>query len=471
MKKNVFPLSLSLLLCIAVLCGCTEGDEPIAATDGSTLTIHATADGFTAADGADTRASENGYITKFTIGDEIGVFAVDKDGAVIADCKNVKCTRNADGFWTADASVPVYYYTGAKYFAYYPYKSELSAKNITNVSGIVDYFNKNIVTDQGTYDKYTACDLMTTLHVPPIVFVGKKTLSFTLTHQMSLIEISLPVQKYKTSDAADAYEYAEPAINATFSMTKEGGATSPITPYNMGNGIYRYIVPGNTTCTIEGEFHLNSKVINYKKEISSLASGSYERVNVTYSDGSATPAVRPLAVGDFYYSDGGIIPGTTDNPPVEGCIGVIYCVDNSFITNNSTKKTDGGYTHALVVALKDASTSSTWDNAGSAVSGYQTTVAVPSNSSGWYWPNYDELKYICWGNNSSQSMNGKDALNTQFVKLNTVSSGSADTFVNDAYWSSTVHSDYTAYRVDFTDDYAVGSSKGINYRVRCSLAF
>ena len=293
MKKNLFPFSLLLLLCITALCGCTEGDEPIAATDGTTLTIRATAAGFTSADGADTRASENGYITNFTTGDEIGVFAVDKDGAVIADCKNVKCTRNADGFWTADASVPVYYYTGAKYFAYYPYKSELSAKNITDVSGIVDYFNKNIVTDQGTYDKYTACDLMTTpQNVSPTVFGGKKTLSFIFTHQMSLIEISLPVQKYKTSDAAGAYEYAEPAINATFSMTKEGGATSPITPYNMGNGIYRYIVPGNTTCTIEGEFHLNSKVINYKKEISSLASGFYERVNVTYSDGSATLALH-----------------------------------------------------------------------------------------------------------------------------------------------------------------------------------
>ena len=289
MKKNLFPFSLLLLLCITALCGCTEGDEPIAAADGTTLTIRATAAGFTSADGADTRASENGYITNFTTGDEIGVFAVDKDGAVIADCKNVKCIRNADGSWSADALAPVYYYIDAQYFAYYPYKSELPAENITDVSGIVDYFNKNIVTDQGTYDNYTAWDLMTAALVLPD---GNKTLSFSFTHQMSLIEISLPVQKYKTSDAADAYEYAEPAINATFSMTKEGGATSPITPYNMGNGIYRYIVPGNTTCTIEGEFHLNSKVINYKKEISSLASGFYERVNVTYSDGSATLALH-----------------------------------------------------------------------------------------------------------------------------------------------------------------------------------
>lgn len=470
MKKNLFQLSLLFSLCIAALCGCAEHDEPITAAPGIPLTIRATAGGFTAADGADTRASESNYTTNFTADDAIGVFAV-KNGAVIADCKNVKCTYDATTqTWTADATI--YYYTGATYFAYYPYESGLSTDGITDVSGIVDYFNKNITTDQGSYDKYTACDLMTATAASPGT---DKTLSFNFEHKMSLIEIALPVQKYKTSEQPGAYEYSFPVIGATFSIVPNGtnGTVSSIIPYNISKGVYRCIIPAGTSYTVSGEFVAGGNTITYSKESLSLSAGNYKRLNVTYNGAPSTSVnVRPLAVGDFYYSDGSIVPGTTDNPPVEGCIGVIYCVDNSFITSNSTKKVTGGYTHALVVALKDASTSSTWHDAGNAVSSYQNTVAVPSNSSDWYWPNWDELKYICWGSSSTQSTNGKTALNTQFEKLNTVSSGSADGFGGDGYWSSSEFSGgRSAYNVAFDSGNAGWNLKIYYRRVRCSLAF
>ena len=465
MKKNVFPLSLSLLLCIAALCGCTEGDEPIAATDGSTLTIHATADGFTAADGADTRASENGYITTFTAGDEIGVFAV-KNGAVIADCKNVKCIRNADGSWSADALAPVYYYIDAQYFAYYPYKSELPAENITDVSGIVDYFNKNIATDQGTYDNYTAWDLMTAALVLPD---GNKTLSFSFTHQMSLIEISLPVQKYKTSDAADAYEYAEPAINATFSITKEDAPT-PIIPYNTGKGVYRYIVPAETSCTVAGEFQkVAGTTIGYKSSTLSLSTGKYKLLNVTYDGAPTTITERALAAGDFYYSDGGIVPGDAQSPPSTGCIGIIFWVGDATKEDRTLKADHKGCTHGLVIALTEYvkfwqgrnspsvqnwldnnkrdvylsvytmdniqgynNTKATEEfnkgvNSGDIVYGvdevinYRKTVSAPSTSSDWYLPSAKEL--TLWD---------RDAINNKLSKI----SGATTISASD-YWSLT----------------------------------
>ena len=380
MKKNISPLSLLFLLCVAALCGCTDDDDPISVTDGTPLTIHATADGFTSTDGVNTRAMENGYTTTFTTGDAIGVFAVDKNGAVIADCKNVKCTYSADGSWTAESSAPVYYYTGAQYFAYYPYKSELSAENITEVSGIVDYFNKNIATDQSTYAKYTACDLMTTTqNVSPTTSGGNKSLSFSFTHRMSLIEISLPMQKYKTSEDADAYEYSSRILSGTFSIvpgTANEGASS-ITPCSMGNGVYRCIIPANTSYKVGGEFSAGDKTIEYSKEDLSLSAGNYQRLNVTYS---GAPIVRALAVGDFYCKDaisgtGYLIPGDITELTEEqkaACLGIVMKVGrgtNEGTTGNEDKDakkwtdtdtymlkgttTKMSTIHGYVLALKD----------------------------------------------------------------------------------------------------------------------
>ncbi|WP_044269954.1 fimbrillin family protein, partial [Bacteroides timonensis] len=434
MKKNILNISLFTLLSAVVLCGCSNDDElTVAATDGTTLTVTARADGFAPTDGTpqtgtpQTRASESGYTTTFTNGDKIGVFAV-KNGSVITGCQNVLLTYDGEK-WNGSV---IYKYADATYFAYYPYNENLSTESITDVSGIVSAFTTTVsgTTDQSTYDNYTACDLMTASGDD--ASVSGNSLSFKFSHVMSLIEISLPVQKYKTSEDANAYKYSAPVLDPTFSLTlSSGGDATTITPYYMGNGIYRYIVPAGSSTAVSGAFNTaEGKTIKYSKSSLSLSAGNYKRLNVTYD----TPTVRALAVGDYYYSDGNICPGDASNPPSEGCIGVVYCVDNSFITEKSTNKSEGGFIHGLVVALKDASTSSTWHNAGSAASNYGNTVAVPSGSSGWYLPNLDELKYICWGNDSSQSTSGKNNLNTLFDKL---SDSSANAFGEVGYWSST----------------------------------
>lgn len=468
MKTNILYFPLLVLLSAVSLCGCSNDDEPVVtATDGTTLTVTARADGFASTDGTahtgtpQTRASESGYTTTFVKGDQIGVFAV-RDGSVITGCQNMPLTYNGTS-WSGSA--PVYKYADATYFAYYPYTDGMNNK--TSVDEIVAAFNATVTTatDQSTYAKYTACDLMTTTGaVSPM----GSSLSFSFTHKMSLIEISLPVQKYKTTDNANAYEYSAPVFNPTFSLTLSGsGGATRIKPYSIVKGVYRYIVPAGTS-DVSGAFNIaDGKTIEYSKSSLSLSAGNYKRLNVTYSGApSTTPKVRALAVGDFFYSDGGIVPEDTETPPKEGCIGVVYCVDNSFITNNSTKKSEGGFIHGLVVALKDASSYTTWYNAGSAVSDYGNMVATPSGSSGWYLPNLDELKYICWGNNSSQSTQGKVDLDGQFNKLD---SGNADIFVNYYYWSSTESGG--GYVVYFSTGKAQRVSSYDSNRVRSSLAF
>ena len=372
MKKNILNISLFTLLSAVVLCGCSNDDElTVAATDGTTLTVTARADGFASTDGTpqtgtpQTRASESGYTTTFTNGDQIGVFAV-RGGNVISGCKNVPLTYDGEK-WNGSV---IYKYADATYFAYYPYTASMDDK--TSIDGIMWTFNDNVrsTPDQSTYAKYTACDMMTAS--VDAASVSGNSLSFTFSHAMSLIEISLPVQKYKTSEATDAYEYSAPVLNSTFSLApSSGGDATTITPYYMGNGIYRYIVPAATSgATVSGAFDTaDGKTIEYSKSSLSLSVGKYKRLNVTYE---GTTVVRALAVGDFYYSDGSICPGDASNPPKEGCIGIVYWLGD--IKDDNYGLLDSKFpagTHGLVVSLWDmpapdnpSSTTMTWTYGG-----------------------------------------------------------------------------------------------------------
>lgn len=536
MKTNIFYFPLLVLLTAVSLCGCSNDDEPVVtATDGTTLTVIARADGFASTDGTaqtgtphtdtpQTRASESGYTTTFVKGDQIGVFAV-KGGSVITGCQNVPLTYNGTS-WSG--STPVYKYAGATYFAYYPYTDGMNNK--TSVDEIVTAFNATVTTatDQSTYAKYTACDLMTTTGaVSPM----GSSLSFSFTHRMSLIEISLPAQKYKTSSSADAYEYSAPVLGATFSLTLSGsGGATTIKPCPMGNGAFRYIVPAGTSgTTVSGAFNIaDGKTIEYSKSSLSLSAGNYKRLNVTYNGAPSTPTVRALAVGDFFYSDGGIVPKDASNPPKEGCIGIVYWLGRDAFDEDPLLKRDyPGCTHGLVVALKEAG-SMHWSNSYEYVQnwvntengnpykdvvnlqetdkrcGYSNTLALkdynakkynsavgsnngyrvlpidaieqyavenpaPANSSGWYFPSVMELKYVCWGQGNDQSASGKEKLNPYISKVG------GTVFGDDNYWSSTEDSYYSsnAWYVYFSNG-GVGRNGykgGGTYRVRPLLAF
>lgn len=86
-----------------------------------------------------------------------------------------------------------------------------------------------------------------------------------------------------------------------------------------------------------------------------MSIGNYKRLNVTYSGApSNTPTVRALAVGDFYYSDGGaLFREDTPAPPSESCIGVVYWVGSIIEEDPLLKRNDPGCTHGLVASLQD----------------------------------------------------------------------------------------------------------------------
>ena len=103
-----------------------------------------------------------------------------------------------------------------------------------------------------------------------------------------------------------------------------------------------------------------------------------------------------------------------------------------------------------------------------ALANFKKAYPAPDKSSGWYWPSFCELQYVCWGQGNSRSMNGKDILNTQIEKVG------GTIFVDDYYWSSTEYSGSSSYAggVDFSDGYVGDCYKyGNAYRVRPLLAF
>lgn len=369
MKLDYFKHSLFLLLAGFILCNCSNDDEFAPTTDGTVLNIQATAQGFLSIDGINTRAKEEGRTTSFTDGDEIGVFA-QKDGSIIEGCKNLKLTYSTKDGWTDNT---IFYYKGAKYFAYYPYSE---ANNDKSVDEIVSFTPDD---DQSTYANYVKNDLMAAEAVPD----ATKKLNFNFKHKMSMVEISL-LQEFQTKDAS--YKYSVPVQDVTFNI---GGKN--VKPYNMGNDVFRYIITPSENFAVSGEFTAwDSKTIEYSKENLSLAPNNYKRLDVVRKDPDGV-APRDLKVGDFYYSDGRIFPGETSNPPKEGCIGVICNVDKDFIETKSTYKANEGFVHALVVALNDASQGTTWGEAATAVSEYAEANDTPEKSTGWYFPNKSEV--------------------------------------------------------------------------------
>lgn len=439
---------ISLLLGLAVvLLGCSQNDELSAYTKNGKLTIIATADGFTSAGNGQTRASDNGYDTTFSNGDQIGVFATLNDRVVV---DNVACTYS-NGQWTGD----VIHREGATYFAYYPYSSAMIGK--TSTDAIVKNFQ--VAADQGSKESYTANDLMTATGSISAGTGNKKLLTLSFTHALSLVEFSLIVKG--TCHTSTNYSYT--CILEANSHTFQVGTTS-IKPYFV-NGTYRYLTKAGSSVTVSGSFGADDSHMGSFSKTYTLVSGQYEKLNLSYTSSSTT--ARDLAFGDYYYSDGSICPENVPNPPTANCIGVVYCVDQNFINNNSTKQNS----HGLVVALKDANPSPcNWSTAQSSANNY--SVTHPSSSSSWYFPNKAEMQYMSmWTTYPTKSAKGRDKLEEQFNKLGNI----AEKINRDGkgYWTSTYYGNPNRYwRVVFQyDGDSFWNENTDNYHSRSSLAF
>lgn len=355
MKTNLWKLSCMAWAMAAIVTGCNQNNElgtPAPSSEEDVLNVVATANDFVSSD-ATSRISETNYTTTFGEGDAIGVFVV-RDGEALIS--NMKMTLGSDNVWAGENGAKLYYYKDADYIAYSPYTDGLSA---TLETEIVDYFTAKLegTTGQSTLADYQAADLMTASVTAAEVTRGEN-INFKFAHQMSMIEIKVPIRAYKTKGEIP-YEYSAPLglkvkIGETenFSLCTFGKETTDESGNVVTKGIYRCIVaPSDAALNVEGEFQDGSVPVYFPAAGGAALSvtpkaGEYKGIDVKYDYGPYS-AERDLQVGDYYYADGSIYPNELSNVPETGCIGKIFSL------STTAEDKAYGWVNGYVIALKN----------------------------------------------------------------------------------------------------------------------
>lgn len=323
---------------------CNDTDEPMSpAAQSVTFSISESAFG------PESRASDQRYMTGFTVGDACGLYIV-RNGNIA--CSNVKLTAaESEGSLIWQAETPVGGGLPAEsYYLYYPYQSDMDGKVDATATDADGFFAPLVsgwqpAADQSTYADYTASDLMTAQGTASKRSDGTLLLSFSMTHRMALAVIEMPKTVYKFTDAS---------IPDYTGGTSADFTASDIQPYAIAPGTYRCIVnPAGTPTNIVGSY------ADGKKEFAitpSAAQGSYK----TYKIDGLTPIEKQaiLKMGDYFCKNSDnnwyIIP--QEATPDDKVIGIVFYAGQHDTDTSDYTSTDIGQAqcHGYVVALQDA---------------------------------------------------------------------------------------------------------------------
>lgn len=380
--KNIFKLS-AMILAAAFVAGCSQNDEldvtPV--ENEGQLTIHATASDFVSSD-ADTRIINEGADTQFEAGDKIGIFAIrSTDNKLLVQNMSLEY---AGADWTGNDN-KVYYYKNTSYVAYSPYDENLSIASADNQASLQEQIKEHFTqkleaagNDQSI--AYPSLDLMLASAEPTdIGNANAKSLSFDFKHQLALMEIEVPVKAYLDTDKN--FIYAEPftkdfTLNSNsltmypLSIKTEGVAGEDAKAYSL----FRFLVKPEMVYTLGGELKYGAPIQLEEKTVN-LETGKYMKYTINAEGAESSYTERAIAVGDYYYADGSICPGTNDGDNIikENCIGIIFATDNVSVSNgmDGSKK----YTNGKVLALEN----------------YHTDEMIPTSNTS------TSSYYVIWG--------------------------------------------------------------------------
>ncbi len=403
----------ALLLLLMLAAACTRDDtfddaapgnaaDPAAAltitvTDGTYAPETSAANAATDDGAPVTRSVENGYATRFTKGDQIGLYVAeatlgnngspDQFSRMLHE--NLCLTYNGKS-WKLPSDTKLKYDPtaghGILYFAYYPYQADMNDKKPdgNNASGNVateapDFFHTLISKweprdDQSTYATYTASDLMVargTVANRTDGFPGS-LLNFKMQHQMLLNIVRLPhitstyTEKINGSQQTKSYYlYTGVARVPNFWMENPHTARLITNPSGEAKNI--------TDCS-----YYDLKFVKHEFDIEIPDADDLRGKYKTYTVDNATETKSDRAPqeGDFYMKDGTVLPQETfkdSNMPQnvkDDCIGVIFWVGEKDGTHwTQTEHMEGDHlmmdehpacTHGMVVALTDAASDVVW---------------------------------------------------------------------------------------------------------------
>lgn len=397
------------------------------------------------------RATYEGYATKFEYNDKLGLILIDQDGKQLA---NAPFTYSAAG-WTNDNTT---YYSSKidKIIAYFPYNAQLS-QNVVTLDAVKQTIE--IATDQSSLDKFKQTDLLACEIEDP-----SPELNLQLKHVFSLMEFSATQQ---LEVEGETFNYNIAMSNVSFSI----GETM-YTPCNL-NGEYVCMIKDNSSLqkddfryfyTIEGKS--NVKTLTTDKTITSGTKYTFP----CPAAGMGEP--NTLSAGDFYCTSTSdkvvILPSIAATIP-EGltCKGIVfYTMDQATFesyasTNNLTANDYPGYNnnHGLIISLKDGgplgSASSfekfllksieDWNNKES-LNGYKITQAMqeavkdgtitsftalnnheePASSAttSWFAPSFKELSILIRGGDGTTATGeGRAYINQQLQEIGGITLG------------------------------------------------
>lgn len=190
-----------LLICSA----CTDENETnngkrTDCYNGTPLTVRATATGFENVPGSEkpsTRASvtDEHLKTEFVDGDSIGIFSI-KDGTIVDDINNIPLVYNVsnDSWNPVENSKTLYWYDGASYIAYYPYRKNITLDVSKDTDEAIASLTRNEKLqpskDQSTKEKHTVSDLLIATGVPTTGNSSGIILNLQFKHQFTLLVLA-----------------------------------------------------------------------------------------------------------------------------------------------------------------------------------------------------------------------------------------------------------------------------------------
>ena len=371
-----------LLICSA----CTDENETnngkrTDCYNGTPLTVRATATGFENVPGSEkpsTRASvtDEHLKTEFVDGDSIGIFSI-KDGTIVDDINNIPLVYNVsnDSWNPVENSKTLYWYDGASYIAYYPYRKNITLDVSKDTDEAIASLTRNEKLqpskDQSTKEKHTVSDLLIATGVPTTGNSSGIILNLQFKHQFTLLV--LQPQAYIgcfAPDNAGFVYHKESRILGTDSAAINVNLNG-ITPYQIDSVKFCAIVPSQKNARITGSYvtadgrnNTNTK-INYSGSSITFASGKCYTLKVISPVPGKGSTERKLYPGDFVFQNE--TEKRIEIHPGDGMLeenGKIYDYQNAIgmvITCDSKKMTDvkcneNGWNHAYVMGFENLGT-------------------------------------------------------------------------------------------------------------------
>lgn len=511
MKSRNLYMAVCLMAAAVFLPGCSKElddlESPVVGTetsgstdetDGDVLRIQVSDAGYR--DGkTGSRATDSGLKTIFEDGDKIGLFVVNSQNEVLY--ANVLYTKSGAD-WTAAQNVRTKGYP-VRVFAYYPYveDTEITGKVDATAQDASAFFKTYIegldISNQNTPELYRKADVMACMVTVDDKEAAREKLTLSMSHLLGQVVVKLPTEVTITA----MNYYLKGDENFTWqvvldkklpaNLSDESFTVSGIQPLKEETG-YRYLCKsGDNNISFSGGFTTYEAEKGYSVSNATVSAGSIKTYNVSVTPFAAPGKAEYIPqVGDFFMSDGAILPRVSDSNK-NNCIGIVYWLPTAADPLESHRPTwlaeHSTCTHGLVLGLKEERDA--WGTAGETTGiidsntdgvfrGYSNTqrlvserpgypivsaynsltgVTLPSGkTSGWYVPSEGELVKL---------YNVISKVNASLRTLGNPILSSSE------YWSSGEYGGNNAWAVTMVNGYMSNISKTYRCNVRLAFAF